>query len=94
MNPAKVNRHKLNQLTDLPNVGKAMAEDLQLLGIHTPEQLIGESPYDLYARLCVKIGTKHDPCVLDVFISITRFMAGDEPKPWWFYTKERKGHNL
>jgi hypothetical protein len=28
--------------------------------------------------------------VLDVFISVTRFMAGDDPKPWWHYTEERK----
>jgi hypothetical protein len=28
--------------------------------------------------------------VLDVFLSITRFMAGDAPQPWWHYTAERK----
>ena len=33
MNPDKVQRSKLNTLTDLPNVGKAVAEDLALLGI-------------------------------------------------------------
>jgi hypothetical protein len=33
---------------------------------------------------------RHDPCVLDVFISVTRFMAGDAPQPWWAYTAQRK----
>ena len=33
---------------------------------------------------------RHDPCVLDVFMSITRFMDGDPPRPWWDYTAERK----
>lgn len=28
--------------------------------------------------------------LLDVYISITRFMDGEAPKPWWAYTAERK----
>lgn len=90
MNPAKVVRAKVKQLTDLPNIGKASAADLRLLGIETPVQLLGRNPYEMYQTLCDKTGQKHDPCMLDVFISITRFMAGDDPKPWWFYTEERK----
>jgi|GEM_PF-5266496 len=35
MNPSKVQRDKLHQLTDLPNVGKAVADDLRKLGINT-----------------------------------------------------------
>lgn len=34
MNPTKVKRDTLSQLTDLPNVGKAIAEDLRKLEIH------------------------------------------------------------
>ena len=33
MNPAKVAREQVEILTDLPNIGKAMAADLHLLGI-------------------------------------------------------------
>jgi len=40
--------------------------------------------------LCGKTGVRHDPCVIDVFMSITRFMDGEEPRPWWAYTDERK----
>ncbi|MBW3525953.1 helix-hairpin-helix domain-containing protein [Shewanella sp. NKUCC05_KAH] len=90
MNPAKVVRAEVKQLTDLPNIGKACAADLRLLGIDKPEQLLDRNPYELYQTLCDKTGQRHDPCMLDVFISITRFMAGEEPKPWWFYTDERK----
>lgn len=90
MNPAKVVRAEVKQLTDLPNIGKACAADLHLLGIDKPEQLLDRNPYELYQTLCDKTGQRHDPCMLDVFISITRFMAGEDAKPWWFYTDERK----
>lgn len=90
MNPSKVDRSRVRRLTDLPNIGKACAEDLRLLGINEPQQLIGRSPFQMYAQLCEKTGTRQDPCVLDVFMSITRFMDGDDARPWWTYTEERK----
>ena len=90
MNPAKVERSKVRKLTDLPNVGAATAGDLQLLGITEPKQLIGQSPFALYDELCAKTGVRHDPCVIDVFMSITRFMGGEAPQSWWAYTEERK----
>lgn len=90
MHPDKVDRLHLRQLTDLPNIGPAMAADLRLLGIHAPAQLLGQDPLKLYHQLCTQTGTQHDPCVLDVLISITRFIAGDPPKVWWHYTAERK----
>jgi hypothetical protein len=91
MNPAKVERSKVRSLTDLPNIGPAMAQDLRFIGILKPEHLKGKDPVKLYETLCRKSRTRHDPCVLDVFISVTRFMSGEEPKPWWRYTRERKG---
>ncbi len=90
MHPSKVNRATLHRLTDLPNVGAAMARDLQRIGIHTPEQLIGQSGWTLYQKLCAHDGVRHDPCVLDTFISIERFMQGDPPQAWWYYTIERQ----
>lgn len=92
MNPAKVTRKQLNKLTDLPNIGPASAADLRLLGIEHPQQLIGRDPYEMYHTLCHKTALRHDPCVIDVFISITRFMAGEAPRVWWDYTEERKRH--
>ncbi|MCG9695763.1 helix-hairpin-helix domain-containing protein [Shewanella sp. Isolate11] len=90
MNPAKVDRSNIKQLTDLPNIGKASSVDLQLLGIHSPKDLVGRDPYQMFDQLCTLTGQKHDPCVIDVFISITRFIKGEEPKSWWAYTPERK----
>ena len=94
MNPKYVNRAHLHsthaQLTDLPNVGRAVAEDLRRLGINHPTQLIGVCPYTLYEQLNQISGARHDPCMLDTFISITRFMDGEPAQAWWHYTAERK----
>ncbi len=90
MHPTKVERQRVKLLTDLPNVGSAFAKDLQLLGIQSPIDLCGKDPLEMYKALCNKTGLRQDPCVLDVFISITRFINGDPPQPWWFYTAQRK----
>jgi hypothetical protein len=44
----------------------------------------------MYEMLCEKTASRHDPCVIDVFMSVTRFMAGEAARPWWDYTEERK----
>jgi hypothetical protein len=90
MNPAKVRREQVHKLTDLPNIGPAMARDFARLGITSPAELIGRDPAELYLTLCDRTGTRQDPCVLDVFMSVTAFMDGDAPRPWWHYTTERK----
>ena len=90
MNPSKIVRENVSKLTDLPNIGKAGASDLELLGIEKPNDLEGQDPYEMYERLCILTGSRHDPCVIDVFISVTCFINGDEPKAWWDYTTERK----
>lgn len=90
MNPKKVSRDRLADLTDLPNIGRAGAADLRLLGIDTPAGLVGRDPKEMFETLCAITGARHDPCVLDVFISVTRFMAGEAPRSWWEYTEERK----
>lgn len=90
MNPNKVRRENLRHLTDLPNIGKASAADLVLLGITSPQQLLGRDPFQMYEELCLLTQVRHDPCVIDVFISVTRFIAGEPPQAWWAYTQERK----
>lgn len=90
MNPDKVNRQNLRHLTDLPNVGKATASDLLILGINTPDDLKGRKPNDMYETLCQITGKRHDPCVIDVFASIVDFMNGNPSQPWWKYTSRRK----
>ncbi len=90
MNPSKVNRNQIANLTDLPNIGKTIAATLALIEIEKPEQLIGRDPYEMYDELSAVTGKRYDPCLLDVFISIVDFINGGEPKPWWTYTKQRK----
>jgi len=90
MNPQKVDRDKVRTLTDLPNVGKATAADFQLLGINKPEDLLGRDALRLYKDLCHITQAHHDPCVIDVFISVVKFMQGEPARPWWEYTGERK----
>jgi len=90
MHPDKVDRNRLERLEDLPNIGPACARDLRLLGIQSPADLIGQDPFEMLARLCHLTGTQHDPCLLDVFMSVVSFMAGGPALPWWKFTAERK----
>ncbi|MCA6216228.1 helix-hairpin-helix domain-containing protein [Ideonella sp. B7] len=94
MSPNKVDRTKVRKLTDLPNVGKAMAEDLRLLGFSSPEQIAGACPFEMYHRLGVITAMRHDPCVMDVFMSITTFLNGGPSRPWWEFTEARKAAGL
>jgi hypothetical protein len=77
-------------LEDIPNVGPAIAKDLRRIGVQEPKGLVGRDPYAMYDDLCRITGQRHDPCLLDVFISAVRFMEGAPAKPWWKYTTERK----
>jgi hypothetical protein len=90
MNPAKVVRENVRVFTDLPNIGRAAAGDFEALGYQTPAQLKDADPLELYRSLCAITGVRQDPCVLDVFISVTDFLSGGEPKPWWHFTELRK----
>lgn len=90
MHPSKVSRARLQQLTDLPNVGRAIAEDLRVLGVRCPQDLQGMDAFALYHALCEVQGMQVDPCMLDVFLSLEDFMAGGDAQPWWHYTAERK----
>lgn len=92
MSPEKVDRSYLARLEDLPNVGPATAADLRRIGIRTPHDLCGRDGYALYDMLCRETGTRHDPCVIDVFLSITHFMNGGNALPWWSFTEQRKTH--
>jgi hypothetical protein len=60
MNPSKTNRSKMHFLTDLPNVGPSIAEDLRTIGIPSPLDLVGKDPLELYNRLTVLTKTRHD----------------------------------
>jgi len=85
-----VKRTGVKRLEQLPNIGPAIASKLRGIDIRTPSDLAGRDPYALYDELCARTGVRHDPCLLDAFISATRFMGGEPERPWWTYTAERK----
>lgn len=83
-------RNEVKHFLDIPNVGCAIEKDFVLLGIKEPMELIDKDPYQMYNDLCRITHRRHDPCVIDVFISAVRYMQGGPAKKWWEYTKERK----
>ena len=83
-------RKKLQRLEDLPNIGKASAADLRLIGIEQPEQLIEQDAFELYLKLCQMTQQRHDPCVIDVFMAAIDFMQGGVAQPWWAFSERRK----
>ncbi|HHD64035.1 MAG TPA: mitomycin resistance protein [Desulfobulbaceae bacterium] len=87
-------RKTVSQLEELPNIGKAMAGDLHLIGIQHPKDLVDKNACQPYDDLCSITGEKHDPCVIDVFLSVINFMAGGKARPWWEFTTKRKKRKL
>lgn len=46
----------------------------------------------MLVKLLKITGQRHDPCVIDVFISAVRYMEGGAAKKWWEFTAERKNY--
>lgn len=78
------------RLTDIPNIGVAMAADLEGLGIVTPADVKRMDPLSVYDSLRDPMGRRHDPCVLDTFMAAHDFMNGGPAQPWWNFTEQRK----
>ncbi|MEO3692969.1 helix-hairpin-helix domain-containing protein [Roseateles paludis] len=78
------------RLTDIPNIGTAIAADLVGLGITTPADVKRMDPIGTYNRLRDPMGHRHDPCVLDTFMAAHDFMNGGPARPWWHFTAQRK----
>ena len=85
-----MSRTGIKSLQEIPNIGKAIENNFNIIGVNSPEQLIGKDPYKIYNELCNASNKQHDPCVIDVFISAVRYMEGGPPKKWWQFTEERK----
>ncbi|MCE9619673.1 MAG: helix-hairpin-helix domain-containing protein [Planctomycetes bacterium] len=77
-------------LADLENIGPAMLKDFVVLGISTLPQLARREAFELWRDLCKRTGQRHDPCVIDVFMSAISQARGDAPCPWWDFTPKRK----
>lgn len=77
-------------LSTLRNVGKAALADFRTLGVTTIAQLAQCEPDDLYRDLCRATGTRHDPCVHDVFAATVHEARTGEALDWWRFTPARK----
>lgn len=74
----------------IPNIGKAMADDFRLLGLSHPQALAEQDAWTLYRKMCTVSGQRQDPCVLDTYMAAIDFMQGAAAQPWWSYTAKRK----
>ena len=78
------------QLSDLRNIGKAMLRDFDLLGITSVAQLAAQDADELYMRICLLTGTRHDPCVHDTYAAAIHQSKTGEALNWWAFTPLRK----
>lgn len=78
------------RLSDLKNVGPATLKDLSVLGIGSVRDLATQDAFKMYERLCRITRQRHDPCVIDVFLSAVDQARGRKARPWWHYTPQRK----
>jgi hypothetical protein len=74
-------------LQKIPGVGPSIEKDLLDLGICRIDDLKGESPDDLYARLCSIKNARVDRCVLYVFRCAVYYAEKKVHDPmllkWW-----------
>lgn len=84
------NAFEAKNLEQIPNIGKAVAQDLRSIGITKPDQLKGKNGIALYHKLNKVTGTRHDPCMADTFMAAVDFMSGGKAIPWWKFTAKRK----
>lgn len=81
---------KKKNLKDLKNVGKATLRDLNILGIHSVEDLSHQDATQIFEQLEKKTGKRLDSCVWDVFAAIIHEAKTGEPTSWWTWTSKRK----
>ena len=80
----------LMKLTDLPNIGKAIAADLHAIGISSPEHLKNKDCLKIFKDLKKVMGHRHDPCVYYTLLSVEHFQKRGETLPWWKFTTQGK----
>ena len=87
---ASVPAIRVKDLSDLRNIGKAMLGDFQLLNISSVPQLAKQDADELYTKLCILTGVRHDPCVHDTFAAAIHQAKTGEALNWWSFTPLRK----
>lgn len=76
-----------SELEQIPGVGKAIAQELKNLGIHTIQGLERKDPEALYQSLCDQQGKPVDRCMLYVFRCAVYYASTKSHEPellkWW-----------
>ena len=90
---AKRTEESGNLLT-VPGVGKSIAHDLHILGIHHVKDLKGQDPEALFNDLCAEYKKKIDRCVLYTFRCAVYYAENETHDPsllkWWNWKDRTK----
>jgi hypothetical protein len=80
----------MNDLLEIPGIGKSIKKDLEKLGIQCVEDLKNNNAQKLYEKLCEIEGKKLDPCLLYTFRCAVYYASNknhDNHKLKWWYWK-------
>lgn len=84
---------KYDSLLTIPGVGKSIAQDLHILGIHHVNDLIGQDPEILFNDLCSEYKKRIDPCVLYTFRCAVYYAENEKHDPallkWWNWKNKK-----
>ena len=93
MKTIKGNKNSDNLLS-VPGIGKSIAQDLHIIGIHHVNDLKGQDPESLYYNLCTEYKKKIDPCVLYTFRCAVYYAENEQHDPellkWWNWKNRTK----
>ena len=77
----------LDDLTEIPGIGKKLSDDLNRLGIRKISDLKNKDPQNLYGRMCRMEGKSVDRCVLYVFRCAVYYASNNSHDKrllkWW-----------
>lgn len=77
----------MQELMQIPGIGKEAAKDLINLGIRRLSDLHGANPEQLYEQHCIQKGQAVDRCVLYQFRCAVYFVNNEQHDPeklkWW-----------
>ena len=84
---AEAYKEAVKELTQIPGVGRSIADDLILMGITSVGQLKNKDPERLYTKSNKQCGTVQDRCLLYVFRCAVYFASNETHEPekllWW-----------
>ena len=83
----------MGELRKIPNIGKITEKDLNEMGYHSVNDIVGKSAEELYAQECDLRGCTLDRCQLYLYRAVVSYIKG-EPEPengwhWSNFTDER-----